>query len=242
MADIYSHARASVHTPLLLGDAGSVPLPGTRPIAYQYQAFAPSATRSLSAKAAKLGKLLVFLLGKGGPARLVQVRDVAIVPLAGDGVGDGEHQMGSVGQGNGDKQRTVSPAALNLVSLFRSLRTYFHPSNGGRWSMQMAMLTACVCRALVDRVGVETALREAGLSPTNGELTRDDGALVIDAILPLVLEMMYSKISSVGSTANICLSCMATLSPKTVVPAIAELTLRALDPIASINHIHQVHI
>lgn len=240
MADIYSHARSSIHTPLSLGDAGSAPLPGSRQVAYQYQAFAPNASRSPAAKAAKISKLLVFLLGKGGPARPVRFQDVAIIPPAEGASGDNAHQAGH-GDGEAwDRPRMASPGALDLLSLFRGLRTYFHPSNGGRWSIEMALMTTCVCRSLARRVGVEKTLKEAGISPQAGELTRDDTSLVVEALLPLVLEMVYSKNSSVGSTSNACLSCLASLSPKTVAPAVAELILRALDPVASINHTHQV--
>lgn len=241
MADIYNHARSSIHTPLSLGDAGSAPLPGSRQVAYQYQAFAPNASRSPASKGAKISKLLVFLLGKGGPARTVRFQDVAIVPSAEGGAsGKNAHQAGH-GDGEAcDRSRMASPGALDLLSLFRGLRTYFHPSNGGRWSIEMALMTSCVCRSLARRVGVEKALKEAGISPQAGELTRDDTSLVVEALLPLVLEMVYSKSSSVGLASSACLSCLASLSPKTVAPAVAELTLRALDPVASINHTHQV--
>lgn len=242
MADIFSHARTSVHTPLSLGDAGSAPLPGNRSVAFQYQALAPPAARSGTAAAAKLGKLLVFLLGKGGPPKTVRMKDVAIVPAAEDLRGDDAYGMGYAGGDGSDRLREASPAALDLIALFRGLRTYFHPSNGGRWSTEIALLTASVCKSLGCRVGAETALRQAGQSPPGGELTRDDASLVVEALLPLVLEMLYSKSSSVGSTSNLCLSCLAGLSPKTVAPAVAELILRALDPVASINHTHQVGV
>lgn len=235
MADIYSSARACVHTPISMGDAGSAPLPGTRTVAYQYKAFAPMSARSDAAKLHKLGKLLVFLLGKGGAAKSVRVADVAIVPPIGFGGAADE------GEGGCDTQRVVSPAALDLLSLFRSLRTYFHPSNGGRWSVEMANLMACVCRSLAWRVGSESALREVGQTPPAGELTRDDAALVVEALLPLVMEMVYSKNYHVRSCSNFCLSALAALSPKSVAPAAAELILRALDPVASINHTHQVN-
>eukprot|EP00903_Cladosiphon_okamuranus_P009771 g9290.t1 len=236
MADIYNFARASIHTPVSVGDAGSVPLMRGRPVAYQYQSFGPSASRSQGAKLNKLSKLMVFLLGKGGPAETVRVSDVAIVPAT------GQHAM-RVAHDDGDgsgRQRTVSPGALKLLSLFRGLRTYFHPSNGGRWSAEMGLMVNYVLRGLASRVGAESVLREGGLPPPPaGELTRDDAGLVVDALLPLVLEMVYSKDPSVGSLSNMCLSALASLSPRSVAPAFAELLLRALDPVASINHTHQ---
>ena len=236
MADIYSFARASVHTPISVGDAGSAPLMRVRPVAYQYQSFGPSASRSPGTRLNKLAKLMMFLLGKGGPAEPVRVSDVAIVPPAGQDMVHAAHD----GSG-GEQQRTVSPGALKLLSLFRSLRTYFHPSNGGRWSVEMGLMVNYVLRGLASRVGAEGVLREAGLPPPpTGELTRDDARLVVDALLPLVLEMVYSKDPSVGSLSNMCLSTLASLSPRSVAPAFAELILRALDPVASINHTHQV--
>lgn len=236
MADIYSFARASIHTPVSVGDAGSAPLMRGRPVAYQYQSFGPSASRSPGAKLNKLSKLMVFLLGKGGPAELVTVSDVAIVPPAGQDTGAGYDGDG------GSRQRSVSPGALKLLSLFRSLRTYFHPSNGGRWSLEMGLMVNYVLRGLASRVGAEGVLREGGLPPPPaGELTQDDAGLVVDALLPLVLEMVYSKDPSVGSLSNMCLSALASLSPKSVAPAFADLILHALDPVASINHTHQVN-
>ena len=238
MADIYSFARASIHTPVSVGDAGSAPLMRGRPVAYQYQSFGPSASRSPGAKLNKVAKLMVFLLGKGGPVEPVKVSDVAIVPPAGPDMG-GAYDGG--GGSPAQRQRTVSPGALKLLSLFRSLRTYFHPSNGGRWSLEMGLMVNYVLRGLASRVGAESVLREGGI-PTlpTGELTRDDAGLVVDALLPLVLEMVYSKDPSVGALSNMCLSALASLSPKSVAPAFAELILRALDPVASINHTHQV--
>lgn len=240
MADIYSFARASVHTPVSVGDAGSAPLMRGRPVAYQYQSFGPSASRSPGVRLNKLSKLMVFLLGMGGPAELVRVPDVAIVPPAGQDAGAAQDG----GDGSGLLlRRTVSPGALKLLSLFRGLRTYFHPSNGGRWSLEMGLMVNYVLRSLASRVGAESVLREGGLPPPpTGELTRDDAGLVVDALLPLVLEMVYSKDPSVGSLSNMCLSALASLSPKSVAPAFAELILRALDPVASINHTHQVNL
>lgn len=206
-------------------------------MAYQYQSFGPSASRSPGAKLNKLSKLMVFLLGKGGPAEPVRVSDVAIVPPMGQDMVRAAHDDGD---GSG-RQRTVSPGALKLLSLFRGLRTYFHPSNGGRWSVEMGLMLNYVLRGLASRVGAESVLREGGLPPPPaGELTRDDAGLVVDTLLPLVLEMVYSKDPSVGSLSNMCLSALASLSPRSVAPAFAELILRALDPVASINHTHQV--
>lgn len=237
MADIYSFARANIHTPVSVGDAGSAPLMRGRRVAYQYQSFGPSASRLPGVRLNKVSKLMVFLLGKGGQAELIRVSDVAIVPPAGQ-IFDG--QSGDGGSSS-NRQRTVSPGALNLLSLFRSLRTYFHPSNGGRWSLEMGLMVNYVLRALASRVGTESVLREEGLpSPPTGGLTRDDAGLVVDALLPLVLEMVYSKDPSVGSLSNMCLASLASLSPRTVAPASVELILRALDPVASINHTHQV--
>ncbi|CAM9529085.1 unnamed protein product, partial [Hapterophycus canaliculatus] len=205
MADIYSFARASIHTPVSMGDAGSAPLMRGRPVAYQYQSFGPSASRRPAAMLKKLSKLMVFLLGKGGPP----------------------------------EQRTVSPGALYLLSLFRGLRTFFHPSNGGLWTTELGLVVNYVLKGLASRVGGEGVLRELGRPPSAGELSRDDAGLVADLLLPLVLEMVYSKNSSVGSLSNMCLSTLASLSPARVAPAAAELVLRALDPVASINHTHQ---
>jgi len=238
MADIYSFARASIHTPVSVGDAGSAPLMRGRRVAYQYQSFGPSASRLPGVRLNKVSKLMIFLLGKGGPAELIRVSDVAIVPTSAQSI-DG--QGGDGGGSSSIRQRTVSPGALSLLSLFRSLRTYFHPSNGGRWSLELGLTVNYVLRALASRAGAESVLREEGLPPPpTGRLTRDDAGLVVDALLPLVLEMVYSKDPSVGSLSNMCLASLASLSPKTVAPASVELILRALDPVASINHTHQV--
>lgn len=218
-----------------MGDAGSAPLPGDRHVAYQYNSIAPVASFSAGDKLKKLGKMLVFFLGKGGPVDVVSVSDLAIVPTA------EESGSNAYAYGDDSNKRAVSPGAQQLLSLFRGLRTYFQPSNGGWWSFEMALLMNCVLHSLAWRVGEETALREAGQSTRTGELTRDDAGLVVDALLPLVLEMVYSKNSSVGTMSNYCLSTLASLSPKSVTPAVVELVLRALDPVASINHTHQVN-
>ncbi|CAN0397448.1 unnamed protein product, partial [Scytosiphon promiscuus] len=143
MADIHSFARASIHTPVSMGDAGSAPLMRGRPVAYQYQSFGPAASRRPAAMLKKISKLMVFLLGKGGPAKVVKIPD-----------------------------RTVSPGALHLLSLFRGLRTYFHPSNGGRWTTELALVVNYVLKSLASRVGGERVLRELGRAPPTGELSR----------------------------------------------------------------------
>lgn len=234
MADIYNLARESIHTPVSMGDAGSAPLPRGRQVEYHYQSIAPSACRRGFVRLHKLAVIMVFFLGKGGPAELVRMSDVAIVPLA------GEDTDGAYGGVAGDIQRLISPGAKELMSLFRGLRTYFHPSNGGRWATDLALLTNFVLSGVAERVGCETVLREVGRSPPAGELMRGDAHLLVDALLPLVLEMVYSKDLYVGSIANNCLSVLAALSPKTVAPASVEVIFRALDPVASINHTHQV--
>lgn len=227
MPAIYSVARGSIHTPVSMGEAGSVPLQLGRAVAFQYQSIAPAAARSTSVKFDKLGKIMVFFLGRGGPAETVRNSDVAIVPPAGNGTGDDDIQL------------TVSPGALQLTSLFRGIRTYFHPSNGGRWSLEIALMIGCVIDSLAARVGMESALRDDGRSLAGRELSRDDARLLTKGLLPLVLEMIYSKDATVETIANSCLSNLSTLSPKGVAPAFAELVLRALDPVASINHTHQ---
>lgn len=234
MADIYNLARATIRTPVSMGDAGAAPLPCSRQVAYQYHSIAPSACRTGIVKLNKLAVMVVFFLGKGGPAELVRTSDVAIVPPPGEAID------GAYGGGEGDKQQLVSPGAKHLVSLFRGLRTYFHPSNGGRWTTDLAFLTNFVLSGLAERVGCETVLREAGRSPPTGELTRGDAQLVVVALLPLVLEMVYSKDFSTGSIGNNCLTVLAALSPRTVAPASINVILRALDPVGSINHTHQV--
>lgn len=234
MPDIFSLARKSINTPITLGDAGSTQIPASRPVAYQYQAIGPRASVSGGAKLAKLGKMLVFLLGKGGPPEPVQMADLAIIPPTG---GELDGAYGEDGRG---EKRVVSPGARGLLSVFLSVRTYVHPSNGGRWAVEIALMMSSTLNSLAARVGEETMLREIGRVPPNGELTRDDARVVVDALLPLVLEMVYSKNPSVSAVSNVCLSSLAALSPQTVAPAAAELILRALDPVASINHTHQV--
>lgn len=234
MPDIFSLARKSINTPITLGDAGSAPIPASRQVAHEYQAIGPRASRSGGAQLTKLGKMLVFLLGKGGPPEPVHMADLTIVPPTGGEVD------GAYGGDGGGKKRMVSPGARGLLSVFLSVRTYVHPSNGGRWAVEIALMMNSTLSCLAARVGEETVLREVGRIPPNGGLTRDDARVVVDALLPLVLEMVYSKDPYVRTVSNMCLSSLAALSPQSVAPAAAELILRALDPVASINHTHQV--
>ena len=74
MADIYNLARATIRTPVSMGDAGAAPLPRSRQVAYQYHSIAPPACRTGGMVALnKLAVMVVFFLGKGGPAELVRI-------------------------------------------------------------------------------------------------------------------------------------------------------------------------
>ncbi|CAN0096894.1 unnamed protein product, partial [Discosporangium mesarthrocarpum] len=249
LSDIYTMARTCVHTPVSVGEAGSAPLPEGRQVAYQYRSL--SVSSSSGAILGKLGKLLVYLLGKGAEGkRVVDEMNVAVIPVA-DGVGGGSYGNGCYGSETTavhKESRQVSVGALRLIALLRALRTYFHPSNAGRWSGKLGVLLLSVCRSLSKRIGEESVIREAkaetrprpeDMPVGSPELTKDDATVVVGAILPLVHEMVYSKDPAAGSLAQYCLAVLSSISPRTVAAGFPRLVLNALDPVASVNHAHQ---
>ncbi|CAM9175751.1 unnamed protein product [Choristocarpus tenellus] len=242
LPDIYTMARASIRTPVSMGEAGSAPLPESRQVTYQYQAFAPTG----SATPGKLAKLLVYLLGKGNQDREVEEVSITIIPPS-----DSLNSGSSLEHTKGDSKRLVSHGALSLLGLLRSLRTYFHPSNAGPWSRSLGLLLVFVCEALAKRIGEESTRREFRRSslvecshqPEDarmyGDLSKDDAALVIRALLPLVHEMGYSKDPFASALAQMSLALLASISPRTVAASSPDLILRALDPVSSVIHSHQ---
>lgn len=181
-----------------------------------------------------LAKLIVSLMGWGGD--VVEMKEAMMrmnVPV---------DELGGDITSASEKEQPLSTGTHLLLLLFRSVRVYFHPSNSGRWSGSLALLLASVCAELAQRVGYEhsvPAKKQTKLWWTGPQLSRADVGAVVDSLLPLVHELLYAKSRSLGSLGERSLCALASFCPNVVASRSVPFIMMALDPVGSINFVHQ---
>ncbi|KAG5177989.1 hypothetical protein JKP88DRAFT_330915 [Tribonema minus] len=230
---------------VLLGNTGGV---------YVYRALLGNTGVSNNVLLPKLAKLLVFCMGRGGDGAYED--EVSAQPTTSPPPQQQQQQR---------RQRLTRGTQL-LLTYLRSLRTYIHPSNLGRWSDQIALAVAWLSCALARRLGAQDGAETAGgVSPTRPRLraacrrvqdAQDaaetaggvspypalraaDVTAVIAALLPLCHEMLFAKHPTVVDMGERSLRILAGMAPRAVAAATLPLLTRALDPIAAVNHTHQ---
>ncbi|CAM9930549.1 unnamed protein product, partial [Phaeothamnion confervicola] len=155
----------------------------------------------------------------------------------------------------------VSRGAAALVTLFHSQRHYFHPSNYGAWSTSLGTFTGWVCGYLAREVGAQAARDEVAAGSGGGScsagtlvgggggggrggasLRVDDVTVLVETLLPLAHEMLFSKHPRVSENGEASLKVLALISPRLTAPATLALVLRAVDPVAAVNYAHQTPV
>jgi hypothetical protein len=145
---------------------------------------------------------------------------------------------------------TLSSGTADLIRFLSFVGPYFNPTNIGGWTFPLGVLLTSLCTQLARRLGLElgqSLLLEA--YPDIGkQMSLEDDTLIekippqeippiLDALLPLVQQSIYSKDGFVGKAGEQSLFTLSQISAKHVCPYFLEFATKALD----ISAIHQSH-
>lgn len=138
------------------------------------------------------------------------------------------------------------PAMDLLRRLVQLLSSYFHPSNGGRWSPTLGAFLQHTCTYLAARVSSERSATSAGhmdriigsrtttpVAPESGRLRDSDIDEVVSLLLPLVQQGIHSKIPSMTVQAASAARDLAAISPEKVVEPLLSIAAECLESISS---------
>ncbi len=178
-----------------------------------------------------LSKLVVFLLGQGGDTAV----DVPLRPTP-----------PNPEEGEDFRPVPCSGAAKHLLLLLSSLRTFFYPSNAGQWSDELGVFLSYLSGALARRVGWQEADADYGYTGGDGDggevpippLPERDATAVVEGILPLAHNCLYSKRGAAVAAGEQTLKTLACLRPASVARLTVPLLVQALDP-GSLTTTHQ---
>ena len=146
----------------------------------------------------------------------------------------------------------ISEGTADILRFWNYVTPYFHPSNVGNWSMTLGAFLHYFVSALCQRVGNEASIRYLqGENPTLVEelkrvhvgtatavLPPQELVALLDALLPLCQQCLYSKVSYVASAGETAMLNLVQLDPKRSVPSFLEFAIRALD-VGAVHMSHQ---
>lgn len=181
----------------------------------------------------RLSKLLVFCLGKNDGKKTQDE--------------EGVFEVGEV-PNNG---KEISKGTEDVLTFLAFVAPYFHPSNTGAWTFPLGVflhyLSYELCRRLA-RGASQSALAEKypelaekveTVEPYKAHSLIPDHELVLilDAMLPLCQQALYSKSSRVGRAGESALLYLTQIDHK-ICPVFLDFAMRALD-ISSVTLSHQ---
>lgn len=180
----------------------------------------------------KLSKLLIFCLGKNCPPIDIDMTQ--------------ENEMESA-----NKDKDLSDGTEDVLRFLAFVAPYFHPSNTGNWTFPLGVLLHYVsyelCRRLA-RGASQTALKKrypllwakvGEIEPykRSSLLPASEVVLIMDALLPLCQQALYSKNSRVARAGESALLYLTQIDHK-ICPLFLDFAMRALD-ISSVTLSHQ---
>ena len=174
---------------------------------------------------AKVAKLLIFCCGKNDG-----------IEQASDSTSDG---------------KVVSDGTEDILRFFSFVGPYFNPSNTGSWTFPLGVLLHYISFELCRRIGRDAsqktlsrslpklASRAAEIEPFKNisKIPDHEIVLILDSILPLCQQALYSKSSHVSRAGEAALLYLAQIDYKICAPLL-EFAMRALD-VSSVTQSHQ---
>uniref|UniRef100_A0A8C6V0Y2 Proteasome activator subunit 4a n=1 Tax=Neogobius melanostomus TaxID=47308 RepID=A0A8C6V0Y2_9GOBI len=126
--------------------------------------------------------------------------------------------------GGPDKQ-----AQAQLSGLFKSITSFFHPSNHGRWLMKLMKMLHRLPASVVRRLHRERYRKPTWLTPIpdSHKLTEQDITEFVNSMMEPVLLAMFSKTGSLDAAKA--LQNLALMRPELVIPPVLEKTYPALE-------------
>eukprot|EP00042_Codosiga_hollandica_P058619 m.886679 g.886679 ORF g.886679 m.886679 type:complete len:1821 (+) comp59911_c0_seq1:527-5989(+) len=125
---------------------------------------------------------------------------------------------------------TPENTVLNyLEDLFKSLLSFFHPSNNGDWTSLLVSFLSGVVSYFMERLSKQAA-KPASVAP-QFRLTDKETKRFVDIVFPIVQLAVFSKSVNMVRAGVMALRQLAYLAPKTVLPAILERVYPALETV-----------
>ncbi|XP_072293387.1 proteasome activator complex subunit 4A isoform X1 [Eucyclogobius newberryi] len=120
-------------------------------------------------------------------------------------------------------------AQAQLSGLFKSITSFFHPSNHGRWLMKLMKLLHRLPASVVRRLHRERYRKSTWLTPIpdSHKLTEQDITEFVNGMMEPVLLAMFSKTGSLDAAKA--LQNLALMRPELVIPPVLEKTYPALE-------------
>ena len=177
---------------------------------------------------AKVSKLLIFCCGKN------------------DDINDGDTNINA-----STDEIPVSNGTEDILRFFSFVGPYFNPSNIGSWTFPLGVMLHYISFELCRRIGrddsqvtlsramPELALKVADVEPFKqaSRIPDHEVVLLLDAILPLCQQALYSKSSHVSRAGEAALLYLSQIDYKICAPLL-DFAMRALD-ISSVTQSHQ---
>ncbi|KAG1668701.1 Proteasome activator complex subunit 4 [Nymphon striatum] len=117
----------------------------------------------------------------------------------------------------------------HITELFKALESYFHPSNAGRWILNLSNLLSRLSERLYLRVYRERYQNNDWKTPIpqSHKLTDDNITKFVQSIMPCVMLEMFSKLGSCDAATTF--RYLAKVRPELVIPALLERLYPALE-------------
>mmetsp|Transcript_13477 Transcript_13477/g.20082 ORF Transcript_13477/g.20082 Transcript_13477/m.20082 type:complete len:2221 (-) Transcript_13477:217-6879(-) len=178
----------------------------------------------------KVSKLVVFTVGKDDNSSMVS------------------SELGSAAGGEG----SMSSGAKDILRFLSFVAPYFNPSNSGPWTFPLGALLHYLSYELCHRIGTTAGVRV--LEQSHPKLAKNlqlaepylacmeipsrEIVGILDALLPLCQQALYSKNGHVSRAGESALLYLTQIDPAHIAPPFLDFATRALD-VSSVNLSHQ---
>jgi len=157
-----------------------------------------------------------------------------------------------IGLGTGATIDGVSEGTKDVLRFVNFVTPYFNPSNLGAWTFTLGAFLHYFSYEVSCRIGVSgsmnsirenhpelaTALCEVEPSLSVADIPPHEIALLMDALLPLCQQSLYSKNAHVGRAGEAAMVYLAQIDPYRVTPVFIDFAMRALG-VSAVNLAHQ---
>jgi len=157
-----------------------------------------------------------------------------------------------IGLGTGASIDGVSEGTKDVLRFLNFVTPYFNPSNLGSWTFTLGAFLHYFSYEVSCRMGVAgsinsirenrpelaKALCEVEPSLTAADIPPHEVVLMMDALLPLCQQSLYSKNAHVGRAGEAAMVYLAQIDPFRVTPVFIDFAMRALG-VSAVNLAHQ---
>ncbi|XP_018496476.1 proteasome activator complex subunit 4A [Galendromus occidentalis] len=130
-----------------------------------------------------------------------------------------------------------SSAQKHLEQLFKTVESFFHPSNKGSWSGQLNKFLSRLTDLFLERLYIERYKAKSWRTPIpdSKRLSEADIDAFVDSVRPIVLTSIFSKSTALSS--NKALRVLATLRPAKTIPPLVE---KLNDALCNVTEPHRL--